>query len=107
MKTYTLNVTDLKGAHHRFEAPEGWRVMEVIRDYGLPMKAECGGACACATCHIYVDENWLGKLIPPTDEELERLDEAMMVEDNSRLSCQILMNETLDGLEVALAPNPE
>jgi 2Fe-2S ferredoxin len=104
---YTLNVTDLDGKKHTLEGIEGWRVMEIIRDYGLPIKAECGGACACATCHVYVDQNWLEKLIPPTEEELERLDEAMMVEDNSRLSCQILMNKTLDGLCIHLAPNPD
>lgn len=107
MKTYRLYVTDLDGQTHQFEAPEGWRVMEVIRDYGLPIKAECGGACACATCHIYVHEDWNEQLIPPSDEELERLDEAMMVEDNSRLSCQILMSDALDGLAISLAPNPE
>ena len=42
------------GSTHRLEALEGWRVMEVIRDWGLPIKAECGGACACATCHVWV-----------------------------------------------------
>lgn len=107
MQQFTLNVTDLDGKAHKLEALEGWRVMEVIRDYGLPIKAECGGACACATCHVYVAENWFEKLVPATDEELNMLDEAMMVEDNSRLSCQILMNENLDGLQVTLAPNPE
>jgi 2Fe-2S ferredoxin len=107
MQNLTLHVTDLHGETHALQAIEGWRVMEVIRDYGLPIKAECGGACACATCHVYVDEAWMEKLIAPTGEELMRLDDAMMVEENSRLSCQILMSEALDGLQVSLAPNPD
>ena len=68
-----LNVTDRDGVRHALEALDGWRVMEVIRDWGLPMKAECGGACACATCHIYVDSAWWGHLVPRTTEEEARV----------------------------------
>lgn len=107
MKTYPLHVTDQDGTKHTLEGIEGWRVMEVIRDYGLPIKAECGGACACATCHVYIAPEWLEKLEPPTDEEIMRLDDAMMVEDNSRLSCQILLDEKRAGLRVTLAPGSE
>ena len=92
------------GSSHRLEALEGWRVMEVIRDWGLPIKAECGGACACATCHVWVDEAWVAKLPAPTDEELEMLDGAFHVDERSRLCCQIIMAPELDGLEVELAP---
>jgi 2Fe-2S ferredoxin len=102
-----LFVTDHAGMDHELEALEGWRVMEVIRDWDVGIKAECGGACACATCHVYVDPEWLDRLIPPTDEEIERLDDAMLVEPNSRLSCQILMSDALDGLKVRLAPGSE
>ena len=102
-----LIVVDREGVEHRLEALEGWRVMEVIRDWDLPIKAECGGACACATCHVYVDQAWVGKLVPALDEEVDRLDEALAVEDNSRLSCQILMSPELDGLKVTLAPGSE
>lgn len=104
MKIY---VTDLDGKEHALDAIEGWRVMEIIRDHGLPIKAECGGCCACATCHVYVDEDWLDKLADMRDEEEDMLDEAMDVEDNSRLSCQIIMSEDLDGLKVSLANDPE
>lgn len=104
MKELTLYVTDHDGAKHTLPALDGWRVMEVIRDHGLKIKAECGGACACATCHVYVDAEWLPKLVPATDEEITMLDEAFDVESNSRLSCQILMDESLDGLQVTLAP---
>ena len=102
-----IHVTDQKGDRHTLEALEGWRVMEVIRDWGLPIKAECGGACACATCHVYVAPEWLDKLYPATDEEQDMLDSAFHVENNSRLSCQILMSDALDGLEVTLAPGIE
>ena len=102
-----LFVTDQDGLEHELEALEGWRVMEVIRDWGLPIKAECGGALACATCHVYVDPDWYDRLVPMSDEEEERLDDAMLVKSNSRLSCQILMSDELDGLRVRLAPGSE
>ncbi|PZQ46213.1 MAG: ferredoxin [Micavibrio aeruginosavorus] len=100
-------VTDQDGKEHELEGIEGWRVMEIIKDYGLPIKAECGGCCACATCHVYVDPAWVPKLYPMRDDEQEALDLAFGVEDNSRLSCQILMSEELDGLKVTLAPGSE
>lgn len=97
-------VTDPDGKEHQLEGVDGWRLMEIIREYGLPIKAECGGACECATCHVYVDEQWLEKLTPMRDEEEDMLDEAFDVQDNSRLSCQIIMDESLDGLKVKIAP---
>ena len=97
-------VTDRAGAVHPLEALEGWRIMEIIRDYGLPIKAECGGACSCATCHVYVDPAWADKLVPPTEEEIDMLDQAFDVNERSRLSCQILMRDDLDGLQITLAP---
>lgn len=100
-------VTDQKGTRHELEAIEGWRVMEIIRDYGLPIKAECGGACACATCHVYVKEDWVDRIPGMRQEEEEMLDEAFDVQGNSRLSCQIIMSEELDGLEVTLAVYPD
>lgn len=96
-------VTDQKGTEHALEAVEGWRVMEIIREYGLPIRAECGGACACATCHVYVDEGWVDQIPPKREEEEEMLDEAFDLRDSSRLSCQIIMDESLDGLRVTLA----
>lgn len=107
MQTLTLHITDRNGTIHHLEAPEGWRLMEVIRDYNLPIKAECGGACACATCHVYVDAGWMEKLIPASDEEIGMLDSAFDVKPNSRLSCQILTSTELDGLSVTLAPDGE
>ena len=108
-----IKITDRHGKRHELQGIEGWRVMEIIRDYGLTdpdlaLKAECGGAMACATCHIYVSPAWREKLVPPTEEETDMLlDSAFEVTDDSRLSCQILMREDLDGLEVTLAPGTE
>ena len=96
-------VTDQKGTVHELEALEGWRVMEVIRDWGLNIKAECGGSCACATCHVFVDQEWLDRLVPATDEEEDMFDTVPDLKPNSRLSCQILMSEELDGLKLTLA----
>ncbi len=100
-------VTDQDGATHELEAIEGWRVMEIIKDHGLPIKAECVGCCACGTCHVYVDDAWVDKLYPMRDDEQDALDTAFDVTDRSRLSCQIIMSEELDGLKVTLAPGSE
>jgi ferredoxin, 2Fe-2S len=99
-----IHVTDREGAEHTLEATPGWSVMEIIREAGLPIEAACGGCCACATCHVYVAEDWLGRLEGTSDEEDRMLDEAYMVQENSRLGCQIPFTEELDGLRVTLAP---
>ena len=78
--------------------------MEIIRENNLPIEAACGGCCACATCHVYVDEAWLPRLEAANSDESMMLDEAFEVRDNSRLSCQIKFGPALDGLEVTLAP---
>lgn len=104
MKIY---VTDPDGKEHELEGLEGWSVMEIIKDYGLPLKAECGGALSCATCHVYVHEDWVDKLYPKRDDEEDMLDEAIDIKDNSRLSCQLLMSEELDGLKVTIASGTE
>jgi 2Fe-2S ferredoxin len=96
-------VTDQDGQRHELEALEGWRVMEIIRDHGLPIKAECGGSCCCATCHIYVDEDWMGKLHAMREDEDDMLDDTFDRAENSRLSCQLIMSEELDGLSMTLA----
>jgi 2Fe-2S ferredoxin len=99
-----IHVTDRDGQDHELEAAKGWSVMEIIRENDLPIEAACGGCCACATCHVYVDETWLAKLKTADDEEDRMLDEAYQVQENSRLSCQINFSDELDGLKVTLAP---
>lgn len=93
------------GQSKDIEATAGWQVMEIIKNAGIPIRAECGGACACATCHVYVDPAWTEKLTPAKPEEMDMLDMALQVEDNSRLSCQIVFEPALDGLVVTLAPD--
>jgi len=95
---------DRKGAEHIVEGTDGWTVMEALRDAGLPVAAECGGACACATCHIYVEDGWYEKLNPPSPDELDMLDMALAVQPNSRLSCQIIADDKTDGIKVTIAP---
>ena len=100
-----LYITDREGVEHILEATQGWKVMEVIREAGLPIRAECGGNCACATCHLYVDPVWFEKLEQIDEEEIDMLDEAFDVQDNSRLSCQIKVGPELDGFKATLAPD--
>ncbi len=70
---------------------------------GVPgIEAECGGACACATCHVYVDENWTETVGPPEPMEEDMLDFGYDVRPNSRLSCQIQVSDELDGLVVGV-----
>lgn len=96
----SLSVRLADGAHFTPEAAPGFRVMELIRAYGLPIKAECGGAGVCATCHVRIPEAWHHLLPPPSDEELARLDEIADVDASSRLACQLMMTDALDGLEL-------
>ena len=96
--------TDRNGETRELEGRDGWTVMEILRDGGLDVTAECGGACACATCHIYVTPEWYAKLMPPSEAEIDMLDMALAVEPTSRLSCQIVCAPELDGIEVTVAP---
>ena len=91
------------GEEHVVEAPVGQTVMEAAVKHAVPgIDADCGGACACATCHVYVDEAWLAKTGDSSSMEQSMLDFANDVQDNSRLSCQIKVSEALDGLVVRL-----
>ncbi len=96
-------VTDLKNEKHTVEATEGLSVMEIIYDANVPIKATCFGCCSCSTCHVYVDPEWINRIEPRSEEEEEILDMAVDFRDNSRLSCQILYNNDLNGLQVTLA----
>ncbi len=97
-----ISLVDQSGTTHRLQAAEGWRVMEIIRDSGFAIAAECGGAGACATCHVYVAPQWATRLHGPLDDEEERLDTVTDYTANSRLSCQIIWTEDLDGLQLSL-----
>ena len=98
-------VTDHEGVEHELEGLDGWRAMEVIRDWGLDIKAECGGACSCATCHVWVDPEWYSRLPRASDDEEDLIFSTMDQKPTSRLSCQIILNDDLDGLKLTLAPS--
>ncbi|MDD3287703.1 MAG: 2Fe-2S iron-sulfur cluster-binding protein [Alphaproteobacteria bacterium] len=95
--------TDMEGKTHELEATDEWTLMEIIREGGVPILAQCGGSCACASCHIYVDPEWKSKMPEPSEEEVGMLDGAFEVTENSRLACQIFFNKDMDGLKVSLA----
>ena len=89
------------GTRFDVEAKNGSTVMEnAIRNSVPGIEAECGGACACATCHVYVDEAWTDVVGPPAPMEEDMLDFAWEPQANSRLSCQIQVRDELDGLVV-------
>ena len=93
--------TDHQGTAREVDAKTGQSVMEAAVSNMIPgIDADCGGACACATCHVYVDAEWFPKLKAKDDMEESMLDFAEGVRDTSRLSCQILMRDDLDGLKV-------
>jgi ferredoxin, 2Fe-2S len=91
------------GTEHEIEVKTGLTVMEGAVKNNVPgIDADCGGACACATCHVYVDEAWLAKTGERSAMEESMLDFAEGVADNSRLSCQIKVSDELDGLRVTM-----
>ena len=91
------------GKSHTVEVPTEMSVMEGAVQNNIPgIDADCGGACACATCHVYVDEKWFNKLSKKEDAEQDMLDMAFEPKKFSRLSCQITVEDKLDGLVVKM-----
>jgi ferredoxin, 2Fe-2S len=96
-----ITYIDHDGTSHTVEAEIGATVMETALKNGIEgIVAECGGSCTCATCHVYVEEPWFDKLQPRSADEEYELDSAFDVRPNSRLSCQIVVSDELDGLVV-------
>jgi len=96
-----ITFIDTAGTARTVEGEVGSTVMETAIKNGVPgIEAECGGACACSTCHLYIDEPWREKVGEPSPMETDMLDFAYDVRPNSRLSCQIKVREDLDGLSV-------
>ncbi len=100
-----LIVVTRDGAERAVEGEAGLSVMEVIRDNGFDeLLALCGGACACATCHVHVDEAWMDRMPAMGADEDDLLDTSDFRQANSRLSCQVPFEAGLDGLRVTIAP---
>ena len=96
-----ITFIDSAGTARTVDGETGSTVMETAIKNGVPeIEAECGGACACSTCHLYVDEAWREKVGEPSPMETDMLDFAFEVKPNSRLSCQIKVTDELDGLVV-------
>ena len=98
-----ITFIDAAGVTHAIEAEVGATVMETAIRNGVPgIEAECGGACACATCHVYVDAAWVEKTGARSQMEEDMLDFGFDVRPSSRLSCQIKVSDALDGLVVTV-----
>ncbi len=98
-----ITFTQTNGTEQTVDAENGMTVMEsAIKNMVPGIDADCGGACACATCHVYVDESWLAATGEREEMEEDMLDFAFDVRDNSRLSCQIKVTSDLDGLKVTV-----
>jgi|TARA_B100000767_G_C19534641_1_gene438104 2Fe-2S ferredoxin len=98
-----INFIEFNGTEHTVDVDDGNTVMEAAIKNNVPgIDADCGGACACATCHVYIDPEWLQKAGEAEEMEKDMLDFAFDVEDNSRLSCCIKVSSELDGLIVRL-----
>jgi 2Fe-2S ferredoxin len=100
----TVRVIDRDGAERELDAPIGSTLMEPLRDMDDGVAAICGGMCSCATCHVYVDEAWVAKLPAPMSDETDMLGDLISRRPNSRLSCQVVLNDSLSGLKVTVAP---
>ena len=98
-----IKVIDRDGNKHELEGDSNSTLMEILRDADLDIEAACGGCCACATCHVYINDQWLEKISPKDDDEESMLDQAFDVRNTSRLSCQISLSDELDGIELEIA----
>lgn len=102
-----MTVFDQDGDCHELINDSARSIMEIIREAGLDIAAQCGGCASCGTCHVYVEANWLPKLPDKERNEIEMLELATEPRAQSRLSCQLKANPALDGLVVTLAPGTE
>ncbi|MBW6522679.1 2Fe-2S iron-sulfur cluster binding domain-containing protein [Sphingomonas sp. RHCKR47] len=99
-----ITVTTREGVEHRLEAGDG-SLMEAIRAAGIDeLLAMCGGCCSCATCHVWIEDEWIDQLPPVSVDEDDLLDSSAHRDRRSRLSCQVPLSDVLDGLRVTIAP---
>ena len=102
-----IYATDRDGSEHELQGRERASFMEILKMAGLSLEALCSGSCQCATCHIYVDPDWIEKLPSPTEMETVTLEgeaDEEIIKPNSRLGCQLQWNEEYDGIRVTVAP---
>ena len=97
-----ITFIEKNGVPREVDAPNGLSIMEISHKHGIDIEGACGGCLACATCHVIVKPEWFDRLPEKLEGEEDMLDLAFDLKKTSRLGCQILMNEELDGLVVAL-----
>ena len=97
-----MTFIERNGVPKEVDAPVGLSVLEVAHKHGVDIEGACEGSLACSTCHVIVDPAWIGKLSEPTEDEEDMLDLAFGLEKTSRLGCQIVIDDNLDGLVVRL-----
>lgn len=97
-----LTFIEKDGNRKEVDAPNGLSIMEIAHRFDVDIEGACEGSLACATCHVIVDPDWFDRLEPPSEDEEDMLDLAFGLTETSRLGCQIIMSDQLDGLVVAL-----
>ncbi len=97
-----LTFVERDGNRKAVDAPCGLSIMEIAHKFDVDIEGACEGSLACATCHVVVDPGWFGKLEEASEDEEDMLDLAFGLTETSRLGCQIIMSDELDGLEVEL-----
>ncbi len=100
----SFKVTDLDGQQHELQARPGDVLMEVLREQEWGVAALCGGMCSCATCHVFLDDDWRKQFPEKQSDEEELLEMMESFQPNSRLSCQLRLESSHDGLSLVLAP---
>ena len=100
-----IHVTDVNGNEHTIEGQAGLKLMEILREYEWGVAASCGGCCSCATCHVFVDPQWMAQL---PDMQFDEKDLVSMLStydpETSRLSCQVPFSDSMDGIRLRIAP---
>lgn len=102
--TVNLAVRLVDGGRFSISAPAGSRVIDAIRGFGLPLKAECEGRCYCASCHVRVAGDWASRLHEPDADELAKLHDVRGATRTSRLICRLILTPDLDGLDIEIDP---
>jgi 2Fe-2S ferredoxin len=97
-----MTFIERNGTAKTVDAPLGLSVLEIAHKHGVDIEGACEGSLACSTCHVIVDQTWFEKLVKPTEDEEDMLDLAFGLTETSRLGCQIVMSDALDGLVVKL-----
>ncbi|AHJ63826.1 Ferredoxin, 2Fe-2s [Granulibacter bethesdensis] len=97
-----MTFVEQDGTHREVDAPAGLSVLEIAHKHGVDIEGACEGSLACSTCHVIVDPEWFDRLEQPTEDEEDMLDLAFGLQKTSRLGCQLVMTDALDGLVVRL-----